>query len=280
VDVVGIDRSNGIAGLTDPEVNEYAAKTLETEFPLWRGSPAELTGAAGKLVVTAGKNKKNVDAVLVALGRRPNVENLGLENLATKLRSDGLPEFNPETLQVGNLRVFIAGDANDIRPVLHETWNDGIVAGYNAMQPKPKSFARRTPLLITFTDPNICIAGRSFASLHDSEFVTGSVSFETQDRALIREENRGLLKLYADRETGKLLGSEMFAPAGEHLGHLIAWSIQQQQTVHDILKMPFYHPVIEEGLRSAVSDIAKALPTRLTPTEIIPQDESPRVMEK
>jgi dihydrolipoamide dehydrogenase len=212
---------------------------------------------------------------LVALGRRPNMKHLALENLGTNLRADGLPEFNPETLQVGDLRVFIAGDANGILRVLHETWNDGLVAGYNVMQPEPQLFARRTSLLITFADPNICIAGRSFASLHDCSIVTGSVSFITQGRAIIREENKGLLKLYADSVTGKLLGSEMVAPAGEHLAHLIAWAIQQQQTVHDILTMPFYHPVIEEGLRKAVRDIAKALPAKRAPAEALLYDDSP-----
>jgi hypothetical protein len=61
----------------------------------------------------------------------------------------------------------------------------------------------------------------------------------------------------------------------EHLAHLIAWAIQQQQTVHDILTMPFYHPVIEEGLRKAVRDIAKALPAKRAPAEALLYDDSP-----
>ena len=44
----------------------------------------------------------------------------------------------------------------------------------------------------------------------------------------------------------------MIAPRGENLGHLLAWSIQQGLTVFDLLKMPFYHPVIEEALQAAL----------------------------
>jgi dihydrolipoamide dehydrogenase len=47
----------------------------------------------------------------------------------------------------------------------------------------------------------------------------------------------------------------MFGPGAEHLGHLLAWAVQQRMTVSDMLDMPFYHPVIEEGLRTALRDL-------------------------
>lgn len=59
-----------------------------------------------------------------------------------------------------------------------------------------------------------------------------------------------------DFSTGRLLGAEMCAPDGEHLGHVLSWAIQQDMTVFDVLKMPFYHPVIEEGLRDALKHAA------------------------
>jgi dihydrolipoamide dehydrogenase len=47
----------------------------------------------------------------------------------------------------------------------------------------------------------------------------------------------------------------MIAPAAEHLGHLLAWALQNQMTIAQMLEMPFYHPVIEEGLRTALRDL-------------------------
>ena len=47
----------------------------------------------------------------------------------------------------------------------------------------------------------------------------------------------------------------MFGPAAEHIGHLLAWAIQQRLTISEMLEMPFYHPVIEEGLRTALRDL-------------------------
>jgi dihydrolipoamide dehydrogenase len=67
-------------------------------------------------------------------------------------------------------------------------------------------------------------------------------------------ENAGALHLYAERGSGRLLGAQMVGPRAEHLAHLLAWSLQAGLTVEQMLHMPFYHPVVEEGLRSALKD--------------------------
>jgi len=54
----------------------------------------------------------------------------------------------------------------------------------------------------------------------------------------------------------------MCIPDAEHLAHLLALAMQQELTVHDLLGMPFYHPVLEEGLRSALRDLARQVETR------------------
>ena len=71
--------------------------------------------------------------------------------------------------------------------------------------------------------------------------------------------NQGALRVYAERGTGRLLGAEMIGPAAEHLGHLMAWSVQRGDTVQQMLDSPFYHPVVEEGLRTALRDAQHAL---------------------
>ncbi|SDJ42777.1 dihydrolipoamide dehydrogenase [Lutimaribacter saemankumensis] len=67
----------------------------------------------------------------------------------------------------------------------------------------------------------------------------------------------GLLRIHAECETGRLLAAEMCVPGAEHLAHLLALVVEQRMTVADMLAMPFYHPVIEEGLRGALRDLAK-----------------------
>ena len=53
--------------------------------------------------------------------------------------------------------------------------------------------------------------------------------------------------------------AEMVGPRAEHLAHLLAWAVQEQLQAGDMLSLPFYHPVIEEGLRTALRDLCVAL---------------------
>jgi dihydrolipoamide dehydrogenase len=255
VAVTGIDQLDHIAGLQDPAVRQVAVDILGKEFPLWLGQAADLREEDGQLRVTAGDRSVLVDRVLAAMGRRPNVDDLGLENLGVELDARGVPAFDPHTLQVGDLPVFIAGDVTGERAILHEAGAEGRIAGFNAVQPQPLSFKRQVPLAINFCDPNIAMVGIPWNALNPETTAIGEVKLGPLGRALIMGKNKGLIRVYADREDGRLLGASLIAPKGENLAHLLAWCIQRGLTVFDLLRLPFYHPSIEEGLQAALYDL-------------------------
>jgi dihydrolipoamide dehydrogenase len=72
--------------------------------------------------------------------------------------------------------------------------------------------------------------------------------------------NEGVLRVYANKADGRLLGAELCAPAGEHLAHLLALAIEGGLTVQQMLRLPFYHPVLEEGLRAALRRASREVP--------------------
>ncbi|MBV7540529.1 dihydrolipoyl dehydrogenase [Acidovorax sp. sic0104] len=258
--VAAFSTGDALAGLSDPRLNQELATALKKDMVLHIGEPAELREVAGGIEVKSGANRVVVDQVIAAMGRTPNIEHLGLENLGVPLDKRGLPKVDPQTLQIGDLRVFMAGDANTQVPLLHEAADEGHIAGMNALAQSPTRFQRRAPLSIVFCDPNIAIVGERQADMPAGSVVTGSVGFEDQGRARAALRNEGQLNVYADRSTGRLRGAEMCAPGGEHLAHLLALAVQQKLTVQDLLGMPFYHPVLEEGLRTALRDAARQLP--------------------
>jgi len=187
----------------------------------------------------------------------PNVESLGLEHTGLALDERGVPAFDPQTLQAGGSAIFIAGDAANYAPILHEAADEGRIAGANAARhPAVSRGLRRAALGIVFTDPQIAIVGGGFAALRSDAHVVGEASFEDQGRARVMLRNRGHLRVYADPATGRFLGAEMAGPEAEHIGHLLAWALQAKMTVAQMLEMPFYHPVLEEGLRTALRDVA------------------------
>ncbi len=255
VDVVGIDLVSKLAKLDDDAINQQALAIFGKAFPLWLGDPVVLEKTADGIRVSAGENTMVVEKIFASLGRRPNLDKLNLEATDIPLDERGIPVYNPLTMQVGELPVFIAGDANADRPILHEAGHEGRVAGYNAVHASIQTFKRKTPLAITFCDPNIAVVGAALSTLNPAETVIGEMAFGPVGRALIMGKNRGLLRIYVNKKDGLLLGASMFCVAGEHLAHLLCWSIEQGLTVFDMLKMPFYHPVIEEALQAALYNV-------------------------
>lgn len=257
-----------VGPLTDAEVLGQAAQVLGEELALSLDGPADAVTARDGEVVVDFRDADGEPAserfalALAATGRRPNLDGLGLEHSGLALDERGIPRFDPRTGQCGGAPVFLAGDANAVRPVLHEAADEGRTAGDNAGRyPDLRCRPCRTPLAIVFTDPQIAVVGRSHRQLTASGvgFATGEVDFASQGRSRVMRRNRGLLRAYGLHEGGELAGAELIAPRGEHLAHLLAWAVQQRLRVPDLLAMPFYHPVIEEGLRTALRRLQRAL---------------------
>lgn len=269
IEVTAFDAQSMVGGLTDPVVNDSAVKAISGELPIILGAEVELVEAGAQIKITSESKEVQVDKVLLTMGRQPNISDLGLENLEIELDEEGMPPFDPQSMQVADLPVYITGDTNNYRPLLHEAIDEGHIAGYNALQDEPTCFSRRVPLAIAFSEPNIVMVGQRWEELDRKRSVTGAADFSTQSRARMSNSNQGLLHLYADREQGTVLGAEMAAPAGEHLGHLLALAIQKEMTVFEMLKLPYYHPVIEEGFRTAVRDASRQVNRELSETELL-----------
>ena len=252
--VTGVDQLEQIGGLQDPEVNRAAVEIFKDEVSLILGTEADIQKVDRRLRITAGEREFPADKVLLSIGRAPNTDRLHLDRLGVELDRRGVPVHDRHTMQVGHLPVFIAGDVADDRPILHEVAHEGTVAGYNAVHDPVVEFKRKTPLVICFSDPNICRAGAAWNEVKDTDPAIGAAHFRGgREKIMLRP--HGLIRIYAERKTGRLLGTEMVAPDGEHLAHLMAWSIQQNLTAFDLLAMPFYHPTIEETLKTALMDL-------------------------
>jgi len=255
VNVAGFDLLNTIGALDDEAVAKVAIEAIGRDFPIHLGQAAEISEEDGKLRITAGEQSVLVDKVLASLGRRPNLDNLGIENSGLELDQRGIPVYDRNTMQCGDSHIFIAGDVNGERPLLHEAGDEGRIAGRNAVNDPITAFQRKPPLSINFCDPNICHVGLRFAELDPDTSAVGEVRFAPVGRAMIMGKNRGIIRVYGDKASGRLLGAEMACVKGENLAHLLAWCIQRGQTVGELLRMPFYHPVIEEALQAALYDL-------------------------
>ncbi|PSJ80274.1 dihydrolipoyl dehydrogenase [Neisseria iguanae] len=263
VEVFGI--GGALGGISDPVVLAEAKAIFGEEMTLHLDAKTEAKlDANGNVVVKWEQDGENgeftAEYLLAAVGRHPNVGNIGLENLDIEMDDRGVPTADPRTMQTSIPHIFIAGDASNQLPLLHEASDQGKIAGDNAGRyPSLERGLRRSTISVVFTSPQIALIGLKYAQISsqypEDQFVTGEVSFKNQGRSRVMLVNKGHMRIYAEQGTGLFLGAEMFGPAAEHLAHLLAWAHQMKMTIPQILDMPFYHPVIEEGLRTALRDV-------------------------
>lgn len=272
---------NSIGVFSDPDVEAYAREHFDEALDLnlettmvsvestERGLALTWEDAEGR------QSSGEFDDVLIAAGREPNVSSLNLEAAGVELDETGVPVYDPCNMQCGERPIFIAGDVSGRRTVLHEASDEGRIAGSNAASyPAVCSAIRRSNLSVVFSDPQMGIVGQPFSELDPERTAIGEVSYDNQGRATVMNVNAGLVRVYGDKRTCQFVGAEMFGPRIEHMAHLLSWAHQEQMTVGEMLQMPFYHPVFEEGLRTALRDLAAELGIE---GRIMPEDcsESP-----
>lgn len=256
-----------VGGLTHPELRQQATHLMAQDMTLLMQSAiTEVALEDDQINITYQKegtsHQIKVDYLLSATGRSANIAGLTLHQLDKKYSTFSPDMINIETRQLDDQPIFIAGDAGTLRAIQHEAANAGRIAGKNALTyPTVKPFAQYAPLAVVFIDPQMAIAGINHATLLKDKiaFKSASVSYIRQGRAKVLAENYGALHLFACPKTFAILGAEILGPDAEHLAHLLAWSIQQNLTVNDLLTMPFYHPVIEESLRTALSRVRREI---------------------
>ena len=260
IKVIGIGRSTTLAGLRDPEVAKAARDYFGDEMELWLGEEAQVSALPNGVEIRSGDKKAVVESVLVATGRRPNLGSLNLDAVGITLDERGNPNIDPATMQSDAPTVFIAGDAMGEPALMHEAADEGAIAGYNAARSTGARFRRRTPLAIVFSRPDIATVGANFSELDPATTIIGTAYADTDPRSRVMHGEGGLVRVYAEAETGRLVGATVFAIEGEHLTHLLAWAIQRGETVEQLMQMPFYHPAVEELLHSALQSARRQLP--------------------
>jgi len=272
VSVTGFDQQESVAGISDPVAGQSAIELMGRAFPIHLGESVELKEEQGQIRVSAGEHSVVVEKVLAAMGRASNLDWLGIEHAGLDCDAHGAPKFDRQTMRCGQSRVFIAGDVSGTDQVLHEATDEGRIAGFNAARDDSVSFRRKTPLAITFTSPNISEIGAAFDSLSD-QVAVGEMRLGPVGRALIMGANRGIVRVYADKKSGVLLGATVVAERGENLAHLLAWCIDEQMTVPQLLRKPFYHPTMEEAVQGALRDVLPKIEGGVDSSDVPPDLE-------
>lgn len=265
VDCEVFDQAERIASLKDERIARALKDILSSELPVRLGVKlkAERAGHGVKLEWDGpAAGRRGFERVLVATGRPPRLDGLGLATSGLELDDHGVPVFDRDTLQCGRSPIFLAGDADADAPVLHEASSEGAIAGRNAASfPRVTPSRRSVPFSIMFTDPPLAVVGQP----PGDDAVTGEASYEDQGRAKVEARNVGRVHLHAAKHDGRLTGAVLLGPGMDHIAHLLAWSIERGETASSLLDRPFYHPTFEEGLKPALRAICESVHATMAP---------------
>ncbi|KAA8731823.1 dihydrolipoyl dehydrogenase [Acinetobacter qingfengensis] len=254
-------RSKKVGSLSSPQLQGLAQHILTKELDIRFETLPYQVQRKDQQVQLSFKDAQNkpqdllVDYLLVATGRHSLLESLKLYQIDSRFKDIKDLPIDSKTKQLGQLPIFVAGDAYTNTPIQHEAAHEGKKLVDNCLNyPQIQAVKTLTPLAIVFCSPEMASVGRNYQQLKQdkTDFVTGFVSFEKQGRALVLGKNQGAVEIYVDRQSEKILGAELFVHQAEHFAHLLNWMITEQVTLTDCLDKPFYHPTMEEGLRTAL----------------------------
>jgi len=245
-----------ILSRVDSDLGKELHAALAEEMELCVPAHLETIDVAdGKAVVHATHAGQacsfTADLVLNALGRVPNYEDLGLQELGAH------PELPVAATQASSLaHVFVAGDATGRRMILHEANIEGEVAGRNAARAAGVLDGDLEvydptipPVDVIFSDPPFASVGHSQQTCEREGIPhrTAIKRFPEQGRGIVMGAQHGALKLIAEPDGGKVLGCQIVGPRADDLIHLPATVMSLGASVRDMHRVPWYHPTLAEA---------------------------------
>ena len=203
-------------------------------------------------------SKKRFDRVLIAIGRQPNSEKLGLENTAIKLDGKGFVEVNGQ-MRTAESHIFAIGDIAGEPMLAHKAYGEAHVAAEAAVGRNAIFDPRAIPAVV-FTDPEIAWCGltETEARAQKIKVKTAKLPWRGNGRTLTLGRDDGMTKLIIDPETDRLLG---MAVAGPGAGELIAEGVvalEMAAVSEDLRKSIHPHPTLSETIYEAAEMLFKS----------------------
>ena len=194
-----------------------------------------------------------VDKILVAVGRRPVVEGLGLEKVGVAL-NDGKIVVN-RNMETNVKDIYGIGDVAGGHMLAHVAMAEGRCAAQNAMGARTEMDYRAIPRCI-YTDPEVAAVGLTEIQAREryKNVKIGQFPFRANGKALILDETEGMVKLIADARYGQLLGVEILGPHATELIAEAVLGIQMEATVDDLASAIHAHPTLSETVMGAALD--------------------------
>jgi dihydrolipoamide dehydrogenase len=245
----------------DPDIVQTLRRSLKKRmidvFTQAKAKKASLKN--NKVVVdfetSQGPTSLEVDKLLVCVGRKPNSQGLGLENIGVKISEKGFIETDQQ-LRSSVPHILAIGDVASPPLLAHKASKEGLIAAAVIAGEDEVVDYRAMPAAI-FCDPEIATVGltEEQAKTEGYEVKTGKFPFAASGRALSMNETDGFVKIVTDAKTDAVLGVHMIGPEVSALIAEAALAIEMGATAEDIALTVHTHPTLPESVMEAAEAV-------------------------
>ena len=226
---------------------------------------AERAGSKKRVVFEQGGRTRRVEAeeILVALGRSPNTEGLGLEAAGVGL--DGGRIVTDAGMRTSVSNIYAGGDCTSRHEIVHLAVLQGEVAGHNIAFPRRRRVLDdRLLITVVFTEPQVATVGltEKAAAEKGVAVIAARYPFDDHGKSLILGATDGFVKLLADPGSGEILGGSCVGPSGGELIHEIVAAMAKRMTAAELAAMPHYHPTLAEIWTYPAEELAEGVAAR------------------
>lgn len=263
VAVTLICRSHLLPGM-EPEIGSALAKYLQAEGMLiiegatYMGISSVEDGFELYTQVAGKDQTIAAQQVLVAAGRRPNTDDLGLESVGVRLSSKGAIEVDTHQAS-SNPNIYATGDVTGRDMFVYMAAHGARIAAENALAHSASHYDDSAIPAVVFSDPQVATVGLTEQQAQSAgrQVKTSILPLDKLPRALAARDTRGLIKLVADRETDRLLGVHILAPEGSDSIQTGVMAIRQGMTTNELGSLIFPYLTTVEGLKLAAQGFDK-----------------------
>jgi pyruvate/2-oxoglutarate dehydrogenase complex dihydrolipoamide dehydrogenase (E3) component len=201
------------------------------------------------------------EKILLATGRRPAVDQLGLECVGIELDQKGGLEIGQDMRVKGWKHIFAAGDVAGVRMVVHHAHIEAGIAAENAWNEGDRKWTKRSNIQVIFSDPEFAFAGMKPAEAEKAghQIVTASAESRDVGKLHLAGDDSGFGEFSADATTAKLLSAGLLCNDASNLIHLPAYAIDHEHTAHQLEDAEYYHPTKIEIIAEIGDELCRKL---------------------
>ena len=231
----GIDIHLGVRGLKVAKCGKEIAVNLEAE-----GRATEVVGSH----------------VLMAVGRRPNTDDLGLDNAGVTVDKRGFVEVDDQ-LRTSVPGIWALGDCNGRGAFTHTSYNDFEIVAANLLDNDPRRVSERIVAYNLYTDPPLGRVGMTEAEVRKSgrPSLMAKMAMEDVSRAFEKGETQGFMKILVDADTKQFLGASILGVGGDEVIHSILDLMYAKAPCTVMQRAVHIHPTVSELLPTMLGDL-------------------------